>query len=93
MKRFCQSCGLPMKKDPGGGGTNSDGSKSVDYCSYCYRDGAFCSPEIDTPQKMQVFCIGKMKESGMPGFMAWLFTRSIPRLKRWASRDAARRSP
>jgi hypothetical protein len=74
-----------MKKDPQGGGTNSDGSKNTEYCSYCYKDGAFCSPEIDTPQKMQKFCIDKMKEMGMSGFMAWLFTRSIPKLRRWTS--------
>jgi len=84
MGKFCQSCGMPMKRDPQNGGTNSDGSKNSDYCSYCYEDGVFTSPEIDTPQKMQQFCIKKMKEMGMPGFVAWFFTRSIPKLKRWA---------
>jgi hypothetical protein len=74
---------MPMKKDPRNGGTNADGSKSSDYCSYCYVDGTFSSPEINTPQKMQEFCIGKMKEMGMSGFVAWIFTRGIPKLKRW----------
>lgn len=86
MSRFCQSCGMPMKQDPQGGGSNADGSRSSDYCSYCYADGNLISPEIDTPRKMQEFCIGKMKESGMPGFVAWLLTRSIPRLKRWTAK-------
>jgi len=86
MNKFCQSCGMPMKKDPGNGGTEPDGSRSTEYCSYCYVDGAFASPEIDTPQAMQKFCIGKMKEMGMSGPVAWLFTRNIPRLRRWASR-------
>jgi Putative zinc ribbon domain len=83
MSKFCQSCGMPMKKDPRNGGTNADGSKSPEYCRYCYVNGAFTSPEIDTPQAMQRFCIGKLKEMGMPRFVAWFFTRSIPRLKRW----------
>jgi hypothetical protein len=83
MNKFCQSCAMPMKKDPHNGGTNADGSKSTEYCSYCYKEGAFTSPEIDTAQKMQKFCIGKMKEMGMPGFVAWIFTRRIPRLQRW----------
>ena len=74
---------MPMKKDPQNGGTNADGSKSTEYCSYCYNVGAFSSPEINTPQKMQEFCIGKMKEMGMPGFVAWILTRGIPKLKRW----------
>ena len=39
--KFCQSCGMPMDKDPGNGGTNADGSKSIKYCSYCYESGAF----------------------------------------------------
>ncbi|MCB9495104.1 MAG: zinc ribbon domain-containing protein [Desulfobacteraceae bacterium] len=83
MKNICQSCGMPMKQDPNKGGTNSDGTKNTEYCSYCFQNGAFTSPEIDTPQKMQKFCIEKMKEMGMPGFVAWIFTRGIPKLKRW----------
>jgi hypothetical protein len=81
--KFCQSCGLPLKKDPKNGGTEKDGSLSKKYCSYCYQDGMFCSPEIDSAKKMQEFCIEKMKEQGMSKIVAWLFTRGIPRLERW----------
>lgn len=83
MSTFCQSCGMPMKKDPDAGGTHADGSKSADYCSYCYQNGTFTSPEIRTAADMQKFCIAKLKEMGTPGIMAWLMTRNIPRLKRW----------
>jgi len=48
MNRFCQSCGMPMKKDPRGGGTDADGTRSPEYCSYCYQDGTFPSPGIRT---------------------------------------------
>lgn len=72
-----------MKKDPAGGGTNADGTKSAMYCSFCYQNGQFTSPEIDTPEKMQVFCISKLKEMKLPGFVAWPLTRGIPRLERW----------
>lgn len=75
-----------MKKDPRHGGTNADGSSNTDYCSYCYKFGAFRPPEVDTAQKMQTFCIGKMKEAGTPAALAWVLTRSIPRLKRWRTR-------
>lgn len=84
MGKFCQSCGMPMKKDPEHGGTNADGSKNMEYCSFCYQNGSFTSPEIKTAQEMQTFCIGKLKENGMPGFLGWLLTRNIPRLKRWS---------
>ena len=83
MNRFCQRCGMPMTKDPRGGGRNADGSRSPDYCSYCYQDGTFTSPGIRTAADMQRFCVEKLKEKGTPGVVAWLLTRSIPRLKRW----------
>lgn len=73
---------MPMAKDPGQGGTEADGSKSGSYCSLCYRDGAFTDPGF-TAAEMQAFCIRKMKEQGMNGFLAWLLTRQIPRLGRW----------
>ena len=81
--KVCQSCGMPMKKDPANGGTNADGTKSTMYCSFCYQNGKFTISEIDTPEKMQTLCIGKLKEMHFPGFIAWLLTRSIPRLERW----------
>jgi hypothetical protein len=78
----CQSCGMPMKKDPAGGGTNADGSKSAMYCSYCYQNGAFIKPEI-TMEQMQELCKGKLKEMGFPGFIAGWMTKGIPKLERW----------
>ncbi len=82
MKKFCQSCGMPMAKDPEQGGTKADGSRSEKYCSYCYVDGQFMQPDM-TVKEMQSFCIEKMKEQGIPRFIGWLFTRNIPRLERW----------
>ncbi len=67
--KFCQSCGFPLKKDKKGGGSEKDGSISKKYCSMCYEQGQFItSPEIDTAQKMQVFCIQEMKKSDINGF-------------------------
>ncbi len=83
--KYCQSCGFPLKKDKQGGGTEQDGSYSNKYCSMCYQDGKFLTPpEIDTPQKMQQFCIQQMKKSGMNGLVAWMATRTIPKLERWS---------
>ena len=39
-KQFCQSCGMPMDT-PELFGTNADGSKNEDYCTYCFKDGKF----------------------------------------------------
>lgn len=78
----CQSCGMPMKKDPAGGGTNADGTKSGRYCSHCYQNGVFTAPDW-TVEKMQEFCKGKLKEMGFPGFIAGFLTKGIPKLERW----------
>jgi len=80
--KYCQSCGMPMKQDPNKGGTNSDGSRSIKYCSYCYSDGKFTQPDF-TVDEMKKFCKGKMKEMGFPGFLAGFFTLGIPKLERW----------
>lgn len=82
--KYCQSCGYPMRKDKLGGGTERDGSHSKKYCSMCYANGAFKTPlEINTGEKMQRFCVEQMKKTGYNGLIAWLATRSIPRLERW----------
>lgn len=78
----CQSCGMPLGKDPAGGGSNADGSLSEVYCSYCYQSGAFTQPDIDAAG-MQMFCMQKMREQGMIWPLPWLFSRQIPRLQRW----------
>ncbi len=83
MSKSCQSCGMPMKRDPEGGGINADGSKSTDYCSR-YAGGKFEQPDFSA-QEMQNFCIEKITECGMPKFVAWLFARGIPKLKRWSA--------
>ena len=78
----CQSCGMPMKKDEKGGGTNADGSKSTMYCSHCYEEGQFTSPDM-TVEEMKELVKEKLKEMGFPGFIAGVFTKGIPKLERW----------
>lgn len=57
--KFCQSCGMPLA-DEALYGTNADGSKSDDYCSYCYADGAF-KAEVSM-EEMIDFCVPHMVE-------------------------------
>lgn len=78
----CQSCGMPLKKDEHGGGTNADGSGSTVYCSRCYRSGAFVQPDM-TVDQMQALVKAKLKEMGFPGFLTGFFTKGIPKLERW----------
>ena len=78
----CQSCGMPLKRDPLGGGTHADGLKSTMYCSYCFQQGQFTQPYITLPE-MTELVKGKLKSFGFPGFVTGLFTRNIPTLERW----------
>lgn len=79
--KFCQSCGMPMKNDPQGSGTNADSSKNEKYCSYCYQNGEFTFN--GTVTEFQEFCRQKMIEGGHNRLMAWMFTRGMKRLERW----------
>jgi hypothetical protein len=78
----CQSCGMPLKRDEKGGGTNADGTKSTMYCSHCFQAGHFTMPDL-TVEQMKERVKGKLKEFGFPGFVAGFFTRRIPMLERW----------
>jgi hypothetical protein len=80
-KKMCQSCGMPMNQDPQNGGTNADGSKNTEYCSYCYQKGVFTF--TGTLPEFQDFCKQKMIEGGHSKFTSWLFTRGMGRLGRW----------
>ncbi len=81
----CQSCGMPLKRDEKGGGTNADGSKSKMYCSYCYEKGAFIFKGGNV-NEFQEFCKNKMIEGGHSRFTSWLFTRGMKRLDRWKNK-------
>jgi len=78
----CQSCGMPLKKDPEGGGTEKDGSQSLKYCSHCYKDGEFTQPNI-TAEQMQELVLEKLSQMKIPRFMGKMLVKNIPRLERW----------
>lgn len=83
MVNHCQSCDMPLKKDPEQGGTDHDGTRSTEFCSYCYKDGAFLYQGSDV-KAFQAFVVDNMVKDGWMRPVAWLFTRRIPKLKRWA---------
>ena len=42
-EKTCHNCGVQLDKDPNVGGTNSDGSISDTYCSFCFQNGTITS--------------------------------------------------
>ena len=79
---FCQSCSMPMQ-DAALLGTEQDGSKNSEYCTYCYEAGEFKQPDISL-QEMTDLCTGFMVQEGMPEVTArQMLAKQLPSLKRW----------
>ena len=84
QEKFCESCGMPMGETDEMYGTESTGSKSTDYCKFCYENGTFTNPDttldeqIATVAAMMVKDFGFSQEDAMEQCKA-----GIPTLKRW----------
>jgi hypothetical protein len=82
--KFCQCCGMPMGDAEELFGTEKDGTKSEEYCTYCYQNGAFTFH--GTMQEMIDFCVKPMMESDPSMTEAQaraMMTSFLPTLKRW----------
>lgn len=78
----CQSCGMPMKIDSDFG-TNADGRKNEEYCTFCFQKGQFTNPNI-TMEQMITACAGIMVKYGTSEDQAKKQVQElIPTLKRW----------
>ena len=80
---FCQSCAMPMPKDEMFG-TKADGSKSEEYCTFCFQNGEFTQPDISM-QEMMDKCVSIMgQQKIMPEDQALdLMRKILPTLERW----------
>jgi hypothetical protein len=79
----CQSCGMPLSRDEAGGGTEADGSRSTEYCSHCYQNGAFTLPDL-TADQMTARVRGKLEGMGLPPPAIEQMAGQIPTLRRWS---------
>ena len=80
--KICQSCGMPMETEEMYG-TNADGTKTDEYCTYCFQKGAFMSPD-ETMADMIETCIPFMVQGGMTQEDARReITTLLPQLNRW----------
>lgn len=89
--RYCQSCGMPLTDD--NRGTNADGSKSEDYCIYCFLDGAFTGDF--TMEQMVEYCSMFVEEYNRDTGQSLtacqykdVLRRYYPTLRRWRGDDA-----
>ena len=80
---FCQSCGMPVTEELLG--TEANGEKNPDYCTYCYQKGAFTFPGATMEQMIEV-CVPHMLEAnpGMTEAQARAMMEGfLPSLSRW----------
>ena len=84
VAKICQSCGMPIDKDPNKGGTNADGSKSDAYCSFCFQDGKFTDEGITLNEKIEKNVQIAVSRLGVPEEQARKNIESVlPNLDRW----------
>lgn len=82
---YCQSCGMPMGPTDELYGTEQNGTKSTDYCSYCYEKGAFSF--TGSMDEMIEICIPPMVEANAqmtPEKAREMMRQFLPTLKRWS---------
>ncbi len=72
----CQSCGMPLSKDPAP-------LAGAAFCSYCYDGSKFKQPDF-TLEQMTQLVEQKLREQGMPGFVAKWLAGSTKKLQRWS---------
>lgn len=81
FSKQCQSCGMPMQ-DGEVAGTQADGSKSLKYCSLCYENGRFITPDM-TLDEMKKIVDDALKEKGWMWPLRWMAKSQLPSLERW----------
>jgi hypothetical protein len=71
-------------------GTEKDGSKSTEFCKYCYQEGKFTSPDM-TLDDMKAVVISQMKKMNLGEDLIAITVRTLPTLNRWGA--SSRLSP
>ena len=76
----CGSCRAPLKNEDVLG-TNSDGTKNKEYCSFCYQEGKWVHDV-----SMEEFMTLVLPRMPFPEPISrMLLKKGMPKLKRWAT--------
>lgn len=79
----CQSCGMPLQERFFG--TNADGSRNDEFCTYCFQSGRFTEPDLTIPDMITISVHHMVTELHIPENTAKkLAEETIPHLKRWS---------
>ena len=75
---------MPLSEEFGNLGTNADGSKTDEYCSFCFSGGNFTNPNQTLEEMIQSSIENMTGDLNMPVEQATELANSfIPTLRRW----------
>ena len=78
-KLFCQCCGMPLEDEQLS--REPDGSINEDYCQWCYADGKFTYPTMDS---LVSYLVDHFSSEAFPPETARAYYRShLGELKHW----------
>lgn len=80
-KLLCQSCSMPLEIDHVKG-KEKDGSRSNEYCVYCYENGQFKDPSLSLAKMLDIVET-QMEKMNMPAKVIETSLNKIPKLNRW----------
>lgn len=81
---YCQSCGMPMNT-PEQFGTETDGSSSREYCTYCYQNGDF-TVKVSKDEFINMQVNLAVEKLGLAEVQARdMAYKVLPTLKRWSA--------
>jgi hypothetical protein len=81
LTNFCQSCGMPLDNAEILG-TEKDGSRSQEYCKYCYQNGVFATADL-TLEEMTSIVVSEMRKRNIDEKVISMAVNNLPQLKRW----------
>ncbi len=75
----CQSCGMPLKKDPN--------KEHEFYCSYCWKNNEFTDPNITLEGMKKINFEVMTTKLHFPKFMANYYNKKLDNLERWKNQN------
>jgi hypothetical protein len=81
-QQICQSCGMPLEKKDDFG-TNTNGSKSEEYCFHCFQNGEFLDEGITLQEKIDKNVKFTVQIGMSEAEARKMASNILPNLKRW----------
>jgi hypothetical protein len=82
----CEMCFMPLGINFVDSGNEIDGTKSMKFCKYCYKNGKICYEGNDL-KEFQDICYKQMLSNGMWKPQAWILSWTIQFAPYWKRKE------